>query len=93
MKSKILMIEFFFIKIYCLEIPFESKKTRNYKSNKSLSEFYDINLYTKIEIGSNNQQLEIPIKLNKFLTYITSSQNINLNCVKLMRTLPLHFKK
>ena len=73
MKLKILMIEFFFIKIYCLEIPFESKKTRNYKSNKSLSEFYDINLYTKIEIGSNNQQLEIPIKLNKFLTYITSS--------------------
>ncbi len=75
-----LLIKYLIIKNNCLEIPFESKRTLT--SKLSLSELYDINLYTKIEIGNNNQKLEIPIKLNKYLTYIISSQNINLTCLK-----------
>ncbi len=86
-----LLIEYLIIKNNCLEIPFESKRTLT--SKLSLSELYDINLYTKIEIGNNNQKLEIPIKLNKYLTYITSSQNTNLTCLKFNENSSLTYER
>ena len=86
-----LLIEYLIIKNNCLEIPFESKRTLT--SKLSLSELYDINLYTKIKIGNNNQKLEIPIKLNKYLTYITSSQNINLTCLKFNENSSLTYER
>ena len=71
--------------IYCLnviEIPFKSKKSNEYIENRFFSEFYDINLFANNEIGSNNQIIDIPIKINKYLTYLTGNQNINLSSPK-----------
>jgi hypothetical protein len=87
---------FWILKNYCLdiiEIPFESKKSENYLPNRFLSQYYDINLYTKIEIGSNNQQLELPIKLNKYITYITSSALNNLKSLKFDEKKSSSYKK
>ena len=82
MKLKIYIFNLLLYYIYCIngiEIPFKSKKSISYLSNRFLSEFYDINLFTNIEVGSDNQNLELPIKLNKYLTYITSSEITILN--------------
>ena len=69
---------FYIYGINKIEIPFKSKKSIDYLDNRFLSEFYDINLCTSIEIGSNNQKFELPIKINKYLTYVISAENLNL---------------
>ena len=73
---------FYIYGINKIEIPFKSKKSFDYLDNRFLSEFYDLNLYTSIEIGSKNQKFELPIKINKYLTYIISTENVNLNSSK-----------
>ena len=77
MKNKYIIFFSFIFYIYNqnkIEIIFKSNKSPNYLPNRFLSEFYDINLFANIEIGSNNQEINIPIKINKYLTYINSSK-------------------
>ena len=55
MSTKFFIIQILIYYIYGInkiEIPFKSKKSIDYLDNRFLSEIYDINLYTSIEIGS-----------------------------------------
>ena len=84
---------FYIYGINKIEIPFKSKKSIDYLDNRFLSEFYDINLCTSIEIGSNNQKFELPIKINKYLTYVISTENIKLNSSKFNYNLSTSYNK
>ena len=68
---------------YCnnniLKIPFESKLCKSIEEKEEfLSNYYGQFLYTQITIGSNNQKLELALKLNKYITYLIGSKNTNL---------------
>ena len=67
---------------YCknnvLKIPFESKLCKGKEKEELLSNYYDQFLYTQVTIGSNNQKLELALKLNKYITYLIGSKNTNL---------------
>ena len=96
MSTKFFIIQILIYYIYGInkiEIPFKSKKSIDYLDNRFLSEIYDINLYTSIEIGSNNQKFEVPIKINKYLTYVISTKNINLNSSKFNYNLSTSYNK
>jgi len=84
---------FYIYGINVIEIPFKSKKSIDYLENRFLSEFYDINLFASIEIGSNNQKFELPIKINKYSTYVISTENINLNSSKFNYNLSTTYNK
>ena len=61
-----------------LKIPFESKLCKGNENNDFLSKYYGQYLYTPIKIGSNNQKLEVALKLNKYITYLIGSGISNL---------------
>lgn len=67
---------------YCIaeiKIPFESKLCINNENSEDLlSNYYNQFLYTPIKIGSENQKLEVSLKLNRYITYLISSKNTNL---------------
>ena len=96
MKIKFFIFQSLIFHIYGInkiEIPFKSKKSIDYLANRFLSEFYDLNLYTSIEIGSKNQKFELPIKINKYLTYVISTENVNLNSSKFNYNLSASYNK
>ena len=83
MNIPILIIIFIFIIFLnqsdcSLNIPFESKLCKGNENTDFLSNYYGQYLYTPIKIGSNNQRLEVALKLNKYITYLIGSQNSNL---------------
>ena len=66
---------------YCtniLTIPFESKLCKSNEKEEFLSNYYEQFLYTQVTIGSDNQKLELSLKLNKYITYIIGSKISNL---------------
>ena len=77
----IILINLYIDLIYCnnsIKIPFESKLCKGNENTDFLSNYYDQYLYTQISIGSENQKLEVALKLNKYITYLISSKNKNL---------------
>ena len=67
--------------IYCeniITIPFESKLCKSNEKEDFLINYYAQFLYTPISIGSENQKLEVALKLNKYITYLISTKNSNL---------------
>ena len=71
------LILFLFIKFSIskkiIKIPFEVKQTEIVSSKRILSPLYEIEFYGKIKVGSNNQELELPFKLNRFLLFLAGS--------------------
>ena len=61
-----------------ITIPFESKLCKSNENEYFLSNYYSQFLYTPITIGSENQKLEVALKLNKYITYLIGSKNTNL---------------
>ena len=60
----------FSLGIKIIKIPFEVKPNNLVKSDDLLSELYNVDFYTKIKIGSNKQEIQIPFKLHRFPTYL-----------------------
>ena len=72
----------FLITFYSCQSPiklhFESKLPIGVETSYFLSNYYNQYLFTKIKIGSENQNLELSIKLNRYVTYIIGSENSEL---------------
>ena len=56
-----------------IRISFEVKKTKSVSTKSILSPLYDREFYGKIKVGSNNQELELPFKLNRFPIFLAGS--------------------
>jgi len=65
-----------------IKIPFESKLCLANQNDDFLSNYYGQYLYTSIKIGSNNQRLEVALKLNRYVTYLISSDISDLKSEK-----------
>ena len=60
-----------------IRIPFYPK----YDNKSSLSSFYYNDIYSKITIGSNNQQIELKIQLNSFPLYLSDKKSVSQNFI------------
>ena len=61
-----------------IKLSFESKLPIGVETSYFLSNYYNQYLFTKIKIGSENQNLELSIKLNRYVSYIIGSENSEL---------------
>ena len=61
-----------------IKIPFHSKLCESNKNNDTFSQYYGQYLYTSTQIGSKKQKLDLALKLNRYITYTTSTKNTNL---------------
>ena len=61
-----------------IKLEFKSKLCKGNEKSEFLRNYYDQYLYTSISIGSNNQNLELALKLNRYITYIIGSENSEL---------------
>ena len=61
-----------------IKLEFKSKLCKGNEKSEFLRNYYDQYLYTSISIGSNNQNLELALKLNRYITYIIGSENSQL---------------
>jgi len=71
---------FFAFYIYAspIKLPFKSGLCKGNENSDFLSNYYNQFLYTPITIGSNNQKLELALKLNRYITYMIGSENSKL---------------
>ena len=82
--SLIIIIKFFFLSlpllkcsntynIYFINIPFYTK----YENKSIITSYYYNDIYSKIDIGSNNQQIEMKLQLNNFPLYIVEKKSVD----------------
>ena len=50
-----------------------------YEKSSSIDDYYYSDLYSKFEIGSNNQQIEMKLQLNSFPLYLTEKKSVSKN--------------
>ena len=74
----IFIIAFSFIKTSPIKLEFKSGLCKGYENKEFLSNYYNQYLFTTISIGSNNQKIDLALKLNRYITYITGSGNSQL---------------
>ena len=60
-----------------ITIPFYTK----YGNKSSISSFYYNDIYSKIIIGSNKQQIELKIQLNSFPLYLVEKKSVSKNFI------------
>ena len=60
-----------------ITIPFYTK----YGNKSSISSFYYNDIYSKITIGSNKQQIELKIQLNSFPLYLVEKKSVSKNFI------------
>ena len=68
----------FYIHASPVTLHFKSGLCKGNENSDFLSNYYNQYLYTPITIGSNNQKLELALKLNRYITYIIGSENSKL---------------
>ena len=68
----------FYIHASPVTLHFKSGLCKGNENTDFLSNYYNQYLYTPITIGSNNQKLELALKLNRYITYMIGSENSNL---------------
>ena len=68
----------FYIHASPVTLHFKSGLCKGNENSDFLSNYYNQYLYTPITIGSNNQKLELALKLNRYITYMIGSENSNL---------------
>ena len=68
----------FYIKASPVKLNFKSGLCKGNEKSEFLSNYYNQFLFTQISIGSDNQKLELALKLNRYITYIIGSENSKL---------------
>ena len=68
----------FYIKASPIKLNFKSGLCKGNEKSEFLSNYYDQYLFTQISIGSDNQKLELALKLNRYITYLIGSENSKL---------------
>ena len=68
----------FYIQASPIKLNFKSGLCKGNEKSEFLSNYYNQYLFTQISIGSDNQKLELSLKLNRYITYIIGSENSKL---------------
>ena len=77
-EKNIEMNDFSYIKSSPIKLEFKSGLCKGYENKEFLSNYYNQYIFTTISIGSNNQKIDLALKLNRYITYITGSGNTQL---------------
>ena len=71
-------ISFCYIKASPIKLQFKSGLCKGNENSEFLSNYYNQYLFTTISIGSVNQEMQLALKLNRYITYIAGSENSGL---------------
>ena len=74
----IFLISFSNINSASIKLEFKSGLCKGNENSEFLGNYYNQYIFTTISIGSNNQKLDLALKLNRYITYIIGSENSKL---------------